>query len=206
MKIDLHVHTMISSTCSHIDPEECIEAARAAGLDAICVTEHETLEGGLVMKEIGEKSGFAVFAGMELVSREGHILVYGYGGEIKGVPPAAEIVAMVEEAGGIAVPAHPWRRGFGWYSGAIERPLEETEFARMFKVVEMYNGTNTRDMNRTAEEFCRATGVRGMGGSDAHVISQVGAAFTVFDDEIEDEAGLAAALMGGRFHAELREE
>jgi predicted metal-dependent phosphoesterase TrpH len=203
MVVDMHVHTMIGSTCSLIDPEECIAKARDEGLDAICVTEHDSHEGGRVMKEIGRKQGFLVLAGMEVTSREGHLLVYGYGRDIKGVRQAAEIIAMVGAAGGIVVPAHPWRQPFGWYSGAIDRRLEETEFARIFKVIEMYNGLSSAEENKKGEAFRAETGIHGTGGSDAHRIENVGAVVTDFEEEFDNEADMVAALLGGRYRARI---
>jgi predicted metal-dependent phosphoesterase TrpH len=41
MLIDLHTHTRPLSHDSLLSPDELIEAAKAAGLDAICVTEHD---------------------------------------------------------------------------------------------------------------------------------------------------------------------
>jgi hypothetical protein len=199
MIIDMHIHTMISSTCSLIDPEQCIQRAVEQGLDAICVTEHDTLEGGRVMKEIGRQYEFLVLAGMEVMSREGHLLVYGYDNDIKGVQSAENVIKEVTAAGGIVVPAHPWRQPFGWYSGAIDRPLEETEFARIFQVIEMYNGLSTADENAKGKAFCAATGIHGIGGSDAHRIGDVGAVVTEFADDIADETQLVAALKSGRY-------
>lgn len=199
MIIDMHIHTMISSTCSLIDPEECIRRAMDKGLDAICVTEHDTLEGGRVMKEIARQFDFLVLGGMEVMSREGHLLVYGYHSDIKGVPPAGEVIKRVSDAGGIVIPAHPWRQPFGWYSGAIDRPLEETEFARIFQVIEMYNGLSSAEENAMGKAFCAATGIHGIGGSDAHRIGDVGAVVTEFADDIEDESQLVEALKSGRY-------
>lgn len=203
MIVDMHVHTMIGSTCSLIDPMECIAKAKEQGLDAICVTEHDTHEGGLVMKEMGRREGLLVFAGMESMSREGHLLVYGYGMDIKGVRPAAEIIELVSEAGGIVVPAHPWRRPFGWYSGAIDRRLEDTDFATIFKVIEMYNGLSSAEENKTGEEFCRATGIFGTGGSDAHRVENIGSVITEFDDDFDNEKDMVAALLSGRYQARI---
>ena len=205
MIIDMHIHTMISSTCSLIDPEECIERAMEQGLDAICVTEHDTLEGGRVMKDIAQQFDFLVLAGMEVMSREGHLLVYGYGHDIKGVQAADDVIKEVTAAGGVVVPAHPWRQPFGWYSGAIDRPLEETEFARIFEIIEMYNGLSSAEENASGKAFCEATGRFGTGGSDAHRVADVGCVVTEFDDtlQITDEQSLVAALKTGRYHARI---
>ena len=53
MKIDLHVHTNVSSPCSLIDPERAIAVAKQVGLDGICVTEHDEIEGAEVTSALG---------------------------------------------------------------------------------------------------------------------------------------------------------
>lgn len=199
---DMHIHTMVSSPCSNIDPVECIETAIIHGLDGICITEHDTLEGGRVLKEMArDYKDIIVLAGMEVLSREGHLLLYGYDEDITGVPPATDVIRMVGEKGGIVVPAHPWRSPFGWYSGSLDQPLEQTEFAALFSVVEKYNGLSSPEQNRKGDAFCEMTGVAGTGGSDAHDIKDIGCCVTVFEDKIEDERRLVEALRNGRFKA-----
>src|SRR3989304_2201581 len=41
MLIDLHTHTRPLSHDSLLTPDDLIEAAKAAGLDAVCLTEHD---------------------------------------------------------------------------------------------------------------------------------------------------------------------
>jgi len=41
MLIDLHTHTLPLSDDSELTPDELIEHAKSAGLDAICLTEHD---------------------------------------------------------------------------------------------------------------------------------------------------------------------
>ena len=43
MLIDLHNHTWPRSHDSVLDPSDLIERARAAGLDGICLTEHDSV-------------------------------------------------------------------------------------------------------------------------------------------------------------------
>jgi hypothetical protein len=193
---------MVSSPCSGIDPVECIETAIARGLNGICITEHDKIEGSLVVKDIarGYKEIVAL-SGIEVQSREGHLLVYGYDRDISGVPPAEEVISIVGAAGGIVIPAHPWRSPFGWYSGSIDRPLEDTEFAALFKVIELYSGSSSPKQNREAEAYCEKTGAAGIGGSDAHAINEIGCCVTEFDDKIENEEALIRALRSGRFKA-----
>jgi len=197
---------MISSPCSAIDPLECIESAIARGLDGICVTEHDTLEGGLAIRDMAEGyDGFKVFVGMEVMSREGHLLIYGYDKDIKGVKPALEILEMVESAGGLVVPAHPWRQPYGWYSGTLDQPLDRTSFKNLFKVIEKYNGQSSPEQNRQGDNFCMSTGIIGTGGSDAHSLRELGCCTTVFDDRISSDAELVKALISGRCTARIND-
>ncbi len=204
MIVDMHVHTLVSSPCSVIDPVECIERAIELGLDGICITEHDTHEGAGVVKEIA--AGFpeiVVFAGMEVMSREGHLLVYGYGKDIGGVPQAAEIVDMVSSNGGIVVPAHPWRQPFGWYSGVPGTPIEDTAFPKLFSVIEKYNGLQTIRQNARGKEYCDMMEISGIGGSDAHRLDCLGVAVTEFEDNPADERELAETIKSGRYEAKL---
>jgi len=205
MIIDMHVHTMVSSVCSSIAPEDLVKTAMEIGLDGICVTEHGAIEGAMVAKEIGRKYDFPIFTGMEVQSREGHLLLFGYMEKIEGVLPAHEIIDMVEAVGGIVIPAHPYRVPFGWYSGAVEQALEESEFVKMFRVIEMYNGLSLPEENRTAEEFCKKTGIYGIGGSDAHWIGDVGCCTTIFEAEIADEKQLMEELKKGTYSAKIND-
>ncbi len=76
--IDLHVH----STCSDgtLSPEEVAHAAKAAGLCAIALTDHDSLEGVKACQQVGEALGVRVIAGIELSAdyhgKEIHILGY----------------------------------------------------------------------------------------------------------------------------------
>jgi hypothetical protein len=206
MIFDLHIHTIVASTCSSIDPVECVEAAIARGLDGICVTEHDSLEGGRALKQIAaDYPRLIVLEGMEVSSREGHLLVYGFDREIKGSPHARDVIDAVSSAGGIVIPAHPWRAPFGWYSGSLEKPLEDTDFPELFSIIEKYNGLSSPEQNRCADEYCAKTSALGAGGSDAHVASDIGCCVTVFEDEITDERSLVEALLSGRFRAEMRD-
>lgn len=207
MKIDMHIHTIVSSTCSTIDPIECLEKAIELGLDGICITEHDTHEGARVVKEIAaDFPDIIVFEGMEIMSREGHLLIYGYGEDIGGVPPAEEIVKIVTGAGGIVIPAHPWRQPFGWYSGGVPGTgIEDTKFPELFSVIEKHNGLQSPEQNGKGEKYCEKMGVRGIGGSDAHWIDGMGVAITEFEDEPADEWELVQAIKNGAYESRLTE-
>ncbi len=198
MKIDMHVHTNVSSPCSLIHPERAIEAARAVGLDAICITEHDEIAGAELASELGREFGFPVFRGIEIYTEFGDMLVYGLYRDAPGWrTPFEELLEMCREAGAVVVPAHCCR-----VTGELERVhgLERAEWMlSRVDAIETHNGGCTPVGNEAALELARAHGLPGIGGSDAHHEFQVGRCYTVFDDGVATDEGLVAALKGGRF-------
>ena len=74
--VDLHTHSTASDGL--LTPADVVVAARAAGLVAIALTDHDTLEGVAEARAAGDKLGIRVVAGVELsaheVDRELHVL------------------------------------------------------------------------------------------------------------------------------------
>jgi PHP family Zn ribbon phosphoesterase len=73
MKIaaDLHIHSTLSPCASlAMAPAAIVRRARAAGLDVIAVTDHNSVLNGLVAAAIGERQGLRVLFGMEAQTRE----------------------------------------------------------------------------------------------------------------------------------------
>jgi len=65
--IDLHTH----STCSDgtLTPTELVQAAKAAGLQALALTDHDTVQGLPELMEAGQAFDLEVIAGVELTVR-----------------------------------------------------------------------------------------------------------------------------------------
>lgn len=194
---DLHVHTTVSSPCSLMDPETLILRAMEAGLDAVCVTEHEEIAGAEVTRSLGEKYGFTVFRGIEIYTEFGDMLVFGlYRDAPSWKTPFADLAEMCVDAGALIVPAHPCR-----VTGELERIHGEQGVAGMLAhvaAIETHNGGCTPEGNAAALSLARGGGLPGIGGSDAHNVFQVGRCLTVFEDAMATEEDLVAALRAGR--------
>jgi PHP family Zn ribbon phosphoesterase len=83
LKLDLHIHTRFSACyIDHIRPEmgrmtrpvEVLDAAVAAGLDAIALTDHNGGEVIDEMRELARGSGVTIIPGTEISTRGGHCL------------------------------------------------------------------------------------------------------------------------------------
>lgn len=80
MRIDLHTHSSCSDGTD--SPTELVAAAKAAGLDVIAITDHDTTAGWDEAAQAGERYGVTVIPGAELSCRLGgisvHLLGFGF--------------------------------------------------------------------------------------------------------------------------------
>jgi PHP family Zn ribbon phosphoesterase len=76
LRADLHVHTCLSP-CGELtmSPRAVVDRARAAGLDIIAVTDHNTTENAAAVVQAARGTALAVLPGMEMTTAEEvHIL------------------------------------------------------------------------------------------------------------------------------------
>ena len=205
MLVDMHVHTTTSSPCAYMDPESMLEWAARTGLDAVCVTEHDEVEGAQVARELGRRRGFTVFRGVEIYTDLGDMLVFGLLQDARRMQvPYRELLAEVHEAGGIVIPAHPCR-GMRDLHAILGREAAE-ELLTTCDAVEVLNGGTARENNEIAAREAERYGLPGIGGSDAHHLVQIGRCVTEFERDLRDEADLIAEVKAGRCRALYMEE
>lgn len=65
--IDLHTHTTASD--GSLSPAEIVRAAKAAGLDALSITDHDTLAGYEEAKAVAAEEGLELVCGIELSTK-----------------------------------------------------------------------------------------------------------------------------------------
>lgn len=192
----MHVHTCISSPCSNIDPDRLPDLARIAGLDALCVTEHDETHGAEVTAAVGRERGFPIFKGAEIYTEFGDMLVFGLTFDAPSwKTPFIDLVAACRSAGAIIVPAHPCR-----ITDELKRIHGEERLGAMLvecAAIETHNGGCTPGGNEAAMELAASHGLPGIGGSDAHHEFQVGRCYTAIDHDIQSEAELIEMVRNG---------
>lgn len=210
MKVfDLHVHTRIESTDSIIDPDELVVEAKRKGLDGICVTEHGVTKSSIA-PTLAKKYGFMVLGGFEASTELGDILIFGLDGIPRHIYKASEIKTLVEKEGGVMIAAHPFRSDFNRARIINQRPvlnLAEACHRKIFSLVdamEVANGWTVEEDVNFCQQVSRNLGLKGTGGSDAHMLSQLGCCVTIFDNGVEDERSFIRELKNGNFRAEDR--
>ncbi|MCH7810844.1 MAG: PHP domain-containing protein, partial [Chloroflexi bacterium] len=184
MLIDLHTHTKPLSHDSDLTPDALIEAAKTAGLDGVCLTEHDFFWEHEKAAELGRRHDFLVIPGIEVNTESGHVVVFGLDEFVYGMHRLGELVGMVEAAGGAMIAAHPYRRQLpfeltreGDWSEALEQ-ASENEAYRHVQAIETLNGRGTKRQNAFSAAVCERHGLAQVAGSDAHSLVDVGACAT----------------------------
>ena len=202
--IDLHTHTRPLSHDSFLSPDDLVEAAKAAGLDGICLTEHDFFWELDAAAELAKRHNFLVIPGNEVNVEHGHILVFGLERFVFGMHRLPDLVRLVEEAGGAMIGAHPYRRQLpfelrdaGDWSGALELTVQNASYAHV-SAIETYNGRGTARQNEFSREVCERLGLPSTAGSDSHEAGDVGKCATEFAAPIGGLADLITELRAGR--------
>ena len=112
MIIDLHTHTLPWSEDSNLKIPELIHQAKQAGLDGICLTEHVYFWNKDDLVKLSQEHDFLLLPGAEIDTYEGHILVFGVNKYSPDMHRSKYLRHVVDEAGGVMILAHPYRRNF----------------------------------------------------------------------------------------------
>jgi predicted metal-dependent phosphoesterase TrpH len=180
-RADLHMHTNISDGAS--DVGTLLQHITNMDLDVIAITDHDRLDASLWAYEHQDQYPFEVVPGLEVTSREGHVLAWWV---TEGIPPhlsLEETVQAIREAGGIAVLAHPFHiqvietlRGFRRYCNDLHL-IERAGFDG----IEVVNaGTVILGANAIAKFRLSALPLAMIGNSDAHTLNAIGSGSTRF--------------------------
>ncbi|XRH75092.1 MAG: PHP domain-containing protein [Candidatus Methanosuratincola verstraetei] len=186
--LDAHVHTN-SSPDSTLTPGQLLERLKTKGINAVAITDHDTMDG---YRRVMDTKGFAdiiVVPGIEITTDLGDIIVLGVTEAIVS-RDAFEVVDRARASGGIIVAPHP----FDWKRAS----LGEKSAMLGVDLIEGVNGKCSRDENQQAKEFAKAIGAPVVGGSDAHDKGQVGAVVNVIECEKDLDSLLAALRRGAK--------
>jgi hypothetical protein len=184
---DLHIHTVRSSD-AYIEPRELVAAAKGRGLFAIAVTDHNTVAAVRGVASLAHGQDLLVVPGIEVSSRDGHVLALGVSEVVPAGLSADETIRRIEDLGGLAIAAHPGRV----YTGLNDDVIRGSGF----RAVEVANGHSSKGLNRSARKLASGMGTATTGGSDAHFPEEVGNCRTVFPTAPADVEGVLDAIRG----------
>ena len=203
MLIDLHIHTTPKSPCSSITLEQVVAEARRIGLDGVCLMEHDTLWTDEEIVALRKKNNFLILKGYEISSLDGHFLAYGFKETVDSFLEIKEIREIHKVDQGFLAIAHPFREFLVVGLEEIGLKLEEESRKDIFKFVdgiEILNGRVSKKANKFARKVNSLLNLKGIGGSDAHELYEVGKVVTDFTNaHIKDEEDLVRELKAGNY-------
>ncbi len=210
--VDLHLHTNRGSADSNLSPKDLVERARAIGIGAVCITEHDNMWEAREMAAMVADSGLLFLRGMEVTTDMGHVGAFGLERYVGGIYKLAELRRVVDGEGGLLVANHPFRYKLDPRFSFINpdhEPIdpaypERAAKSRIFELVdavEVLNGACGEDENLFALKVARHLGLAEVAGSDSHSAGSVGCVTTLLDGSIKDERGLIEAIRAKRCRA-----
>ena len=204
MLIDLHTHTHPLSHDSLLSADELIEAAKAARLDGVCLTEHDFFWDPTEVAALRKRHNFLVIPGIEVNTEDGHIVVFGLDRFVYGMHRVHELARLAQTAGAVMIAAHPYRRQLpfelrheGDWTQALERAVANPALAHV-TAIETQNGRGTDRENAFSTEVAARLNLPNTGSSDAHERKDIGRAATQLDRKITNLEGLITELRAGR--------
>ena len=207
MLIDLHTHTKPLSWDSYLEPDDLIERSRAAGLDGICLSEHDYFWKPEDVAELAKRHDYLVLPAIEINTDDGHILAYGLDKYVYGMHRSHELARHVEKMNGAMIAAHPYRRQMPWYvedergyEEALVRASRNTAY-QYCAALEAINGRGSTKETEFSRRLVELMGLRGTAGSDAHARIDIGRCATRFERDIGTIEDLIEELKAGRFEA-----
>ena len=153
MLVDMHLHECTYSTDSFLHLEEIVSIARQKGLDAICITDHDSMGLRERAEAYSREIGYPIFVGVEFFSLWGDITAWG----IDGIPDqrvsAQDLIDLVREKDGFCVSCHPFRSN----NRGLREHLRDVHG---LDGVEVLNGSTPLEENRTALASAASWGSR----------------------------------------------
>jgi len=184
LKLDLHVHTRCSSD-AFTDPAVIAQIAKKRGLDGIAVTEHD-LPSSYRSNEI------LVVPGIEVSSREGHIVALGaYEAIPKGLS-ADQTIELLRGQNCVIVVPHPYD---------ISSPsVDPLRLRNRVDGIETVNSSMIPFWfaKRKSEKAARTLGVSMVAGSDSHIPSTIGDSYTLLEVSSPTVEGVLESIRLGK--------
>ena len=204
MIIDLHSHSIKSDDGRAKAESYCqwIKKKKLA-LDGFVLTEHRQFDKESDYRNLEDEFGVLILKASEVETEYGHVLVFGVNDDMQAAYDftsiqlsLATVLEQTTRCGGIAVPCHPGRPNVGMAAHYKELgPVDRVE------VIEVYNGGSRAGEDETSLALAEEYGYRGVGGSDAHLVSHIGRCVTDFERDVDSIESLVGALEEGSYKA-----
>ena len=169
--VDLHMHTNHSHDCA-TPAATLLDAAKAAGLGAIAVTDHNEVSGAHEARELARRDGgLEVIIGEEVkTADQGEVIGLFIEEKIPRGMTLAETIAAIREQGGLVYVPHPFDRMHSVpdYEHLLD-VVEDVDAIEVFNPRVAFTA-----FNEEAERFAAKYRIVAGAGSDSHVAAGLG--------------------------------
>ncbi|MCK4781605.1 PHP domain-containing protein [Candidatus Parcubacteria bacterium] len=186
-KADLHCHSKYSPD-GYSSIETILEKAKQENLVFIAITDHNTIEGAVKAQKIASDFGVEVIIGEEIDTKVGHLIGLFLSRHISPWRTLSETIKEIHEQGGLAIAPHP-----GSFPSGIPLSIIAKVFNHLDGIETFNGGWNSviwigKKKQKQVERLNREIfHLASTGGSDAHISSQVGSGYTVFQGKTSSE-------------------
>jgi predicted metal-dependent phosphoesterase TrpH len=196
LKLDLHIHSVYSpDSLNTID--DIVKGIKQKGLQGYALTDHDTIEGH--SEALNKKSDLIVIPAMEITAKNCHVLAYDLNEPIPRGLSLGETVDRIHEQGATAVLAHPFGLPRSWIS---VRSVKATKL----DAIEVANAAQVpyRLIMKLNRDLAESMGLPETGGSDSHMPSTIGRAYTIVDSLSTEVEDVIRSIREGRTEVEGR--
>ncbi|TMC71916.1 MAG: PHP domain-containing protein [Chloroflexi bacterium] len=170
-RLDMHMHTEYSRD-SQVALADFAQLAREAKLGAVCITDHDTIEGALRLREM--ETGLQVIVGEEITTADGELVGLFLKDRVAPGQSAQHSIDLIHDQGGLAYVPHPFSRNRRRHlrRSVLERVASKLDIVEVFNAREVASASNVQ-----ALEFAREHDLPGGVGSDSHRRVEIGRAY-----------------------------
>jgi predicted metal-dependent phosphoesterase TrpH len=201
VRVDCHLHTVASGDAT-ATIEQLAVRARQAGLDIVCVTDHNATAAAVAAAAAAARGDLdiRIIVGEEIRTLAGDMIGLFLTERIPYVLPLAEVVTRIRDQGGLIYAPHP----FDPVRSSVGRVLPSLCAAGDVDIIEVFNAkVGDQALNDKAAAVAAEFGIAAAAGSDAHDADGVGAAYLDLPD-FDGPASFLAALADARIAGEYR--
>ncbi len=192
---DLHIHSIHSYDGTASISAILKYASANTDLNVLAITDHDTMSGVSEAINLAPKYNLEVIPGMEVSSKDGHVLCLFINRPIPAGLSLLETVLRVADQGGLCIAAHPMAKAVNSLRfETIRETINHPEAVNTLIGVEAFNGGLVYTRGNTSVEIeSRKLPLAQVGDSDAHILRMIGQGASWFEGTTAQE--LKTALL-----------